>query len=281
MGKTILASGKIVGLAEEDILNLGLAPNIGYWMEQSVRHLATAIKVAHEEKEKAIVAAAQTKDALEAKVESVIGIKKIEQIKTFALQPIYEKLYTLQPEKIPSELLASVEEIYKNDLITAQLNEKIVEQNEKTVKAIITTMELAGIVRSYEVFKNSRSKTKITVDAGWVKEVKKIPIKSDRNSWTSGTKDYLDQMYATCLRKLKELKLKEQAEKDRLEGERVVKEQLEKAAKIEAVLIAHACIKFNINPMEVSTREMLDEKLLSMGEVPYSVMELVRKELGL
>lgn len=243
-----------------------------YGFEQLIKGMTNAIN----NKEAAINALKKEQAAIIEKYENIINIKKLTQPKLFQL-----RTFNINPADYASIPLTIVEKTYDEDLLVADQNEIIINDNTKVIDNVVKTMELSGIAKSVTKFKSARSSTKITVDAEWYAELKREFISNYNPAATNYRKTTLVSLrinLVSAINKANEDKAKLLREKS-IQEERQAK--FEKEKQQEAIIIAHTCINFKLDPLKITSRNELDKALIEMGHVPDSVINALKQELNL
>lgn len=216
-------------------------------------------------------------ESLIKKYEGIIGVRKLRLLKSFNLNS------TLYDPKFTHGFLP-IEVQYEKDKLIAIENEEIIKTNTEIINQVAQTMELAGIGKTTLKHATSRSKTKTSFPATWWLELTSLYPSTWNNIHPLWNLKGLEADYA-FLRKQYELYLidlkQKEVENAKEKQAKEFREQLEKAKQQEAILIAHTCLRYALDPSKVTTRLELDSLLIEKGEIPDSIIEALKNELSL
>jgi hypothetical protein len=217
-------------------------------------------------------------------------VKLVEQ-HTTAINTVvnkYEKILNITTFKPPIPLklsiqifnptftsLIEVEKLYEEDFITAQENEIIIKNNTETLDAVVKYLEKVGLHAKVYRYPNTRSTIKKEFEAEWYKEIKETFITNFSINRHVYLPKHLSEIYEKIKKQYNEHFIKEK------EVEVLKAKETENllAVKREAILIAHTCIKYNIDPVTVTIRSDLNARLIEMGFIPDSVLNDIAKEI--
>lgn len=245
--------------------------NFKYGFGQLLRGINEIVK----EKDATISALQKEKATIIDKYEGIVNIKKLAFPRGF-------KLYTYKGLADTTKLNLSVlKEEYEKDLIIAEENEKVLIENTKIIGSVIKTMELSGIDKSITKYKTARSSTKITVDATWFSELKNLYHSDFNPSSFSYKKMALDAWYSQLTAMVSKAQKEALIIKETEEKQKDLLLKQEKEKQIEAIIIAHTCILYHLDPLKITSREELDKALIELGHVPNSVIQALKLELNL
>lgn len=141
-------------------------------------------------------------------------------------------------------------------------NQVVKEHNQKVFNAAKNYLIRLGFKENVNVTKRGKI---VQEEAAWLTELRQqVPTapKSGKDGITS-----LGYMIQTLSQEIYEAKKLAEKAADEI----AQKAAQEKAARQEVLLIAHTCLKYEINIEEVSTLAELDAKLISMGLIPESI----------
>jgi len=205
----------------------------------------------------------------------MINIKPLRDVKPFS--HIHNALRILKEKQYSDDVLNNLVKVaYDSDLIIAEENEKIVLENTVIIDSIVKTLNTAGVYKIISVYKTSRSSKKANQDAAWWDELK-TTYPSSYNPLISGySKAYLTQLYQIAIAEKKTFDDAKAIEKERNRQE----EDSKRKKQQEAIIIAHTCLKFHLDPSSITTETELEKALMEIGEVPKSIISNLKTELN-
>lgn len=256
-------------LTESQVNKLDQAAS-NYYLKQALYYIAEAhaSNVATEERNKKTY-----DDSLAKLVEKQQAENKIQPFLSCVKYELYELGKTWKPE----DGLHVVEEAYKRDKLLVEKNLETLTKNSEIINNVVKALEIVGLEKTTYKYLRANAKTKTAVTSEWYLE---LVNKCANLSFPKGySENDLTKTYQEFHRRYLDYKNKQsELEKEKIEAdlrEAKLKENLQR----EAVLVAHACIKYSLSPLEVTTREILDKKLEEKGLLPSKVIQDLEFEL--
>jgi len=241
-----------------------------YYLKQALHYIAEAhfAKVSILEREK---------KSHEAEVAKLVQKQQAEnKIQPF-LSNVQYKLYELKKTWKPEHGNTILNETYNEDLLLVAQNLEILTKNTEIINNVVKALEIVGLEKTTYKYLRANAKTKTAVTSEWYLEL--VNKCANLNNTRGYSKDDLTRIYhELCRMHLDYQQRKTQTEKE-LEVQAYKEAQSKEALQREAVLVAHACLKHGFNPLEITTRDLLDVKLQEKGLVPSKVLQDLEFEL--
>lgn len=186
-------------------------------------------------------------------------------------------LYRLRQTWKPEHGLTNIQTAYDSDLSLVTENEEIINKNTEIIDNVVKMLEIVGLQKITYKYLRSNSKTRTSVTSEWYTEL----ISKCANKYN--TQGYSQREHANAFSHLRELynaHVKKSLQDKEEETQRQLEEiALKKALQKEAILVAHACFKYSFNPLEVTNRQILDQKLEEKGLIPSQILQDIEFEL--
>lgn len=242
-----------------------------YW---ALDYLSSGVRRALEKKEQVIEDYTKQVTELKSQLEDATKLTKLKTVQPFTISYFVSSLTS---NKFSAQAIQAYEEKYVQHLAIAAENELVIKHNTQVLNNLVKMFELIGLSTTITKYKTASSKTKITVDAEWWRELKESYISEHHPSYRLYITAEVERINTIARKEISSYfdQVKKQEE---LRSQELSKE---KEARREAIVIAHTCLKFSLDPLEIATRGELDAALIERGYVPQNVINDLIKELKL
>lgn len=241
-----------------------------YYLKQALYYIGESYKNLEKEKQSSKIAHDKALSTLVEQNKAESKIQPFIAVKPYAL-------FKLRGTWAPKDGFDIVEETYKNDLLLVAENEEIIKKNTEIIDSVVKALEIVGLEKVCYKYPRVNSKSKIAITSEWYKE---LVTKSVNNYYLQGYSETGLKQVVNDLKRTYDTYIANIAVEEKQKLEKEAQELAKKAIlQREAVLVAHACVKYNFNPLEVLTREALDEKLVEKGLLPSKILQDLEFEL--